>query len=88
VDENQHSIEVVMKTIQMTIEEDLLERVDRMITPLGVPRSAFIRQALERELRLLAIRQKEQQQIEGYKKFPVKKGEFSDWEVEQEWGES
>ena len=29
-----------------TIEEDLLERVDRVIEPLGVPRSAFIRQML------------------------------------------
>ena len=77
-----------MKTIQMTIEEDLLERVDRVIRPLGVARSAFIRQALESELHQMAIRQMEQQQIDGYMNFPVKKGEFSGWEVEQIWGES
>jgi metal-responsive CopG/Arc/MetJ family transcriptional regulator len=77
-----------VKTIQMTIEEELLDRVDRFIQPLGVARSAFIRQALESELRQLSIRQKEQQQITGYQKFPIKKEEFASWEDEQQWGES
>lgn len=88
VDNNQHNnVGYEMKTIQMTIDEDLLFRVDQAIRSLGIPRSAFIRQALERSLHDLAVAEMEQKQIAGYKQHPVSVGEFDIWEAEQVWGE-
>ena len=77
-----------MKTIQMTIDEKLLMKVDRASQSLGMARSAFIRQALEQALRTQTIRDLEAQQIAGYTQEPVIKGEFDVWEGEQDWGEA
>ena len=44
-----------MKTIQITIDEELLERVDSATQLQRVARSQFIRTALEDALRQLAI---------------------------------
>jgi metal-responsive CopG/Arc/MetJ family transcriptional regulator len=82
-----NNVEHVMKTIQMTIDEDLLERVDQAILSLGIARSAFIRQALERSLRDLVVAEMEQKQIAGYQQHPVSKAEFNIWEAEQVWVE-
>jgi predicted DNA-binding protein len=82
-----NNMERVMKTIQMTIDEDLLKRVDQAILSLGIARSAFIRQALEHSLHDLTIDEMEQKQIAGYQQHPVAGGEFSAWEAEQAWGE-
>jgi metal-responsive CopG/Arc/MetJ family transcriptional regulator len=75
-----------MKTIQMTIDNDLLDRVDQATQALGIPRSAFIRQALELALRDLTITELERKHSEGYRKFPVRQGEFDVWDGEQAWG--
>lgn len=77
-----------MKTIQMTIDDALLTRVDQAIQFLGIARSAFIRQALEQALRSQAIVEMEQKQIAGYQQRPVGAGEFDVWEAEQAWGDS
>jgi metal-responsive CopG/Arc/MetJ family transcriptional regulator len=76
-----------MKTIQMTIDEPLLEEVDDAIQELKTTRSAFIRSALRHELRQHVISKLEQQHAEGYAKHPVMQGEFDVWETEQAWGE-
>ena len=78
---------IIVKTIQMTIEETLLAQVDQVSHSLGVARSAFIRQALELALRERKIAELEQKQIAGYKRFPVTTGEFDFWEAEQVWEE-
>jgi metal-responsive CopG/Arc/MetJ family transcriptional regulator len=78
----------IMKTIQMTIDEPLLERVDKATDSLGMARSAFIRRALESALQDLAISELERKHIDGYQRQPVKAGEFDMWETEQAWGES
>ena len=44
-----------MKTIRMTIDESLLEDVDRTVTALHTTRSAFIRDALVLALRRQAV---------------------------------
>ena len=75
-----------MKTIQMTIDEVLLGRVDSACHSLGVARSAFIRRALELSLCRLSIAEMEQQHIAGYQRLPVQPGEFDIWENEQDWG--
>jgi metal-responsive CopG/Arc/MetJ family transcriptional regulator len=77
-----------MKTIQMTIDDDLLAQVDQVTHALQTTRSAFIRSALQLALRQHAIQQLEQQHAEGYARFPVQAGEFDLWDAEQSWCES
>jgi metal-responsive CopG/Arc/MetJ family transcriptional regulator len=79
--------EVFMKTIQMTIDEPLLDEVDRVIQDLKTTRSAFIRSSLQLALRKYAISKLEQQHAEGYARNPIASGEFDIWESEQAWGE-
>ena len=75
-----------MKTIQITIDEELLQKVDQATQLKGVARSQFIRGALEAALRQLAVEALEQKQAEGYRRSPVTAGEFDLWEAEQDWG--
>jgi metal-responsive CopG/Arc/MetJ family transcriptional regulator len=75
-----------MKTIQITIDEELLQKVDLATQLQRVARSQFIRQALEDALRQIAIKELERRQSEGYQRMPVNKGEFDIWEAEQSWG--
>jgi len=75
-----------MKTIQMTIDEPLLAKVDEAIRNLKTTRSAFIREALALALRRYQILEMEQQHAEGYVKHPVEPKEFDLWENEQSWG--
>lgn len=76
-----------MKTIQMTIDEALLDSVDEAVGELNTNRSAFIRDALKLALRRVKIRQMEQKHADGYAGKPVAPGEFDGWESEQVWGE-
>ena len=75
-----------MKTIQITIDEVLLQKVDAATRQKNIARSQFIRQALEDALRQQAIKDLEQKQIEGYRNHPVSGDEFDIWESEQAWG--
>jgi metal-responsive CopG/Arc/MetJ family transcriptional regulator len=74
-----------MKTIQMTIDEPLLNEVDTIIQKLNTTRSAFIRDALELALKRYTIAEMERKHAEGYTQHPVKEGEFDIWENEQAW---
>ncbi|MGH8528710.1 MAG: CopG family transcriptional regulator [Nevskiales bacterium] len=65
-----------MKTIQMTIDELLLKAVDRLSRLRKTTRSALIRNTLAAELRREKIRHQEALHREGYRKHPVKAGEF------------
>jgi len=75
-----------MKTIQMTIDDRLLKLVDRMSKARKTTRSAFIRDALEAEIRRTRIRDEEARHAEGYARKPVVPGEFDVWLYEQDWG--
>ena len=77
-----------MKTIQITIDPELLDDVDRAVQQLKTSRSAFIRQALQLALRRLAIRDLEEQHAAGYARHPAAAGEFDGWESEQAWGDA
>ncbi len=77
-----------MKTIQMTIDERLLKLVDKMSRARMTNRSAFIRQALEAEIRRQRVREDETRHVEGYVRKPVAPGEFDAWLNEQDWGAS
>jgi metal-responsive CopG/Arc/MetJ family transcriptional regulator len=76
-----------MKTVQMTLDEDLLTTVDKVVKRLGTTRSAFTRQALKTALRDARINELERKHREGYKRKPVKRGEFDNWGTEQVWVE-
>jgi metal-responsive CopG/Arc/MetJ family transcriptional regulator len=75
-----------MKTIQMTIDERLLKVVDKITRVRKTTRSAFIRDALEAEIRRQRIRDDEARHAEGYANKPVAPGEFDIWLSEQDWG--
>ena len=74
-----------MRTVQMTLDERLVERVDRVARKLGKTRSAFTRDALRDALSRLAILEKERQHRRGYAARPVERGEFDGWSKEQVW---
>ena len=76
-----------MKTVQMTLDEELVKEVDRVSAKLHTSRSAFTRKALATALERYKLDQLEQQHREGYKKHPVTVEEFSVWEKEQNWGD-
>ncbi len=76
-----------MKTVQMTLDEDLLRSVDRVVKRMHTTRSAFTRDALRDALERLNVVRLEQQHRKGYEIHPVNKAEFSVWEDEQEWGD-
>jgi metal-responsive CopG/Arc/MetJ family transcriptional regulator len=78
-------IKVMMKTVQMTIDEALLEQVDEVVMTLGTNRSAFMRDALEIALKQMRIKVLEEQHRAGYEKYPLTAEEFNIWQDEQIW---
>jgi len=76
-----------MKTVQMTLDENLIASLDRVAKRLGTTRSAFTRQAIKIALKEVQMNELEEKHREGYKRKPVKQGEFDDWEAEQVWVE-
>jgi metal-responsive CopG/Arc/MetJ family transcriptional regulator len=77
-----------MKTIQMTLDDDLVKAVDHVAKKLHTNRSAFTRNALRDALAKLNITQLENQHRKGYEVHPVEPSEFSVWEKEQKWGDA
>lgn len=68
-----------MKTIHITISEELLEMADAAVRELKMSRSAFLRYALQQALRQMQIAAMEQQHVAGYKQYPVEPSEFDRW---------
>ena len=76
-----------MRTVQMTLDEKLLKRVDKIVKELKTTRSSFTRQALQEAIERINIKRLEEKHRKGYKIQPVSKYEFSVWEDEQKWGD-
>lgn len=76
-----------MKTVQVTLEPELVDEVDRAVAKLGSSRSGFTRDALRRSLARLEREELERRHREGYARHPVEPGEFDVWEDEQAWGD-
>jgi len=76
-----------MRTIQMTLDDDLVKAVDRVSKQLRTNRSAFTRKALRDALARYNIEQLERKHRQGYERNPVGADEFSVWETEQAWGD-
>ena len=76
-----------MKTVQMTLDEDLVMALDKVVKELGTSRSAFTRQALRSSIGKVRLNELERRHREGYRRKPVKHEEFGIWEAEQAWVE-
>jgi metal-responsive CopG/Arc/MetJ family transcriptional regulator len=76
-----------MRTIQMTLDDDLVKAVDRAAKELCTSRSAFARKALREALARYKMEQLEHKHRRGYERHPVAAKEFSVWEGEQAWGD-
>ncbi len=76
-----------LRTVQMTLDDDLVAAVDRAAKQMGTTRSAFARKALRAALQKARVAEMERRHREGYKRKPAKPGESGDWESEQAWGE-
>ena len=74
-----------MKTVQMTLDDDLIKEVDNLVKQLKTNRSAFTRDALRIALLNYKNDQLEQQHRKGYLQHPVSGNEFTGWEDEQVW---
>jgi metal-responsive CopG/Arc/MetJ family transcriptional regulator len=74
-----------MQTVQMTLDSKLVNQVDRTARRLGLSRSAFTRRALTAALERLRIEDLERRQAEGYRRNPVRRGEFDAWGAQQVW---
>ena len=71
--------------MQMTLDEHLVDQVDRAARKLRKSRSAFARDALRDALSRLSTLEKERRHRRGYDTSPVTPGEFDDWTREQVW---
>jgi metal-responsive CopG/Arc/MetJ family transcriptional regulator len=76
-----------MRTVQMTLDDALVQEIDQVVKRLGTTRSAFAREALRTALARVERQEMERRHREGYRRKPVQTGEFSAWEDEQVWVE-
>jgi len=76
-----------MRTVQMTLDAHLVRAVDKAAKKLHTTRSGFTRDALRSALKEVRVKELEARHREGYKRKPVKRGEFSIWESEHVWGD-
>ncbi len=76
-----------MKTVQMTLDESLVNAIDKAAKRLKKSRSAFTRDALRKALENLRIAELEEKHRRGYENRPVQGSEFSVWENEHAWGD-
>lgn len=76
-----------MRTIQMTLDDNLVNAVDRVAKELHTSRSAFTRKALQDALVRYQLEQQEIKHRRGYEQNQVSPDEFSVWETELVWGD-
>jgi metal-responsive CopG/Arc/MetJ family transcriptional regulator len=69
----------------MTLEDDLVQSVDKIVKQMHTTRSAFTRAALRNAINNFKVSQLEQKHRKGYEKQPISKEEFSVWKNEQKW---
>jgi len=68
---------------RITLDEDLINDIDRAASRLKMTRAAFVRQALANAL----TRHSEADRRRGYETAPAGEDEFSIWASEQVWPE-
>jgi len=76
-----------MRTVQMTLDEHLVQIVDRVAKDLHTTRSAFTREALQAAVARFRTQRLEEKHCQGYLRKPAGVDEFAVWEKEQKWGD-
>ena len=76
-----------MRTVQMTLDEHLVQTVDRVVKSLRTTRSAFAREALRQAIARIKTQRLEERHRQGYIRKPACANEFGVWEKEQKWGD-
>jgi len=71
----------------MTLDDTLVEAVDKIVKKLKTTRSAFARKALGDAIRQVRVEMMEEKHKRGYERFPSVEKELQDWESEQKWGD-
>ena len=62
-----------MRTIQMTIDDDLVAAVDRVVKKLKTTRSAFARKALRDAVKQVNFSMPEKKHKKGSRRYPIGK---------------
>ena len=76
-----------MRTIQMTLDDKLVDLVDEIVREQKTTRSAFTRKALRDAIERTRLQALEKKHRQGYALYPANREEFSIWEEEQAWGD-
>jgi metal-responsive CopG/Arc/MetJ family transcriptional regulator len=76
-----------LRTVQMTLDEHLVQTVDRVARELHTTRSAFAREALQEAVARVETQKLEEKHRQGYLRKPPGAEEFGAWEKEQKWGD-
>jgi metal-responsive CopG/Arc/MetJ family transcriptional regulator len=76
-----------MRTVQLTLDEELIGQVDALAKQLGTTRSALTRDALRAALARRRTEALERKHRAGYRRKPVAKGEFDVWQGQQKWAD-
>jgi metal-responsive CopG/Arc/MetJ family transcriptional regulator len=71
----------------MTLDEQLVQTVDKVAKELHTTRSAFTREALQQAIARIKVQKLEEQHRKGYLRTPANADEFGAWEKEQKWGD-
>ena len=71
-----------MRTVQMTLDESLVELVDKEVRKLGISRSQFTRNALRLALEQNRRKNMESKHQKGYIDHPVTENEFISYDDE------
>lgn len=74
-----------MKNVQITIDPETLAQVDRIGKPLGLKRSAIVRQALREWLQRHAVTRFEEEWIAALQRRPGRSGDAEEWLGIQAW---
>ena len=74
-----------MKNVQVTIDQDTLTQVDRLARPLGLKRSAIVRQALRQWVQRQAVERFERDWITAVRKHPDDQARADEWREAQTW---
>ncbi len=78
----------VMRTVQMTIDDVLVDEIDQLAKQLDTSRSDLTRKALRAFLAHFQRKKLEEQQRQGYERFPSHVETPDEWEDEQVWGDN
>ena len=76
-----------MRTVQMTLDEHLVQSVDKVVKNMHTTRSAFTREALQCAIARFKMQRLEEKHRQGYLCKPATVEEFGVWEKEQKWGD-